>query len=387
MNTVAAQTRRLRVAVLNRVFARTGGGAESYSIALVEQLAQRHEVHVYAQVISHDWPGVTYHHVTCPLKRPRWLNQIWYAMATWRATRQGFDVVHSHENTWHGRVQTIHVEPIRLSLLNGLRGGQRLLRWLKILTSPRLLTYVVLEAARMRGPLGHQVVVTSQALAQDTVAAYPSAVRLLSVVTPGVDMPQDDLDRAAARVQLGLPAAGRLILLVANDYGRKGLGTLLEALPSLPADVGVVVVGNAAQVPVFDKQARALGVRERVHFLGPLNAMSAAYRAADMLVHPTRADTFAMVVLEAMAHGLPVVVSGPAWCGIAGLLDHGLNALLLDDPTDAPALAASLLQVLDDAPLRGQLSAKALLFARQHSWPAAAAACEQVYFKSLTPPA
>ena len=114
--------RRLKIAVLNRVFSARGGGAESYSIRLVEQLAARHEIHVFAQQIEHQWPGVSYHRVSSPLRKPRWINQLWYAAATWLATRSGFDVVHSHENTWHGRVQTIHVKPVRHNLLGGRSG-------------------------------------------------------------------------------------------------------------------------------------------------------------------------------------------------------------------------------------------------------------------------
>ncbi|MBK6650923.1 MAG: glycosyltransferase [Betaproteobacteria bacterium] len=90
----------------------SGGGAERYAIALVEHLSQRHEVHVFAQEIGHQSRGVTYHKVSTPLRRPRWINQLWYAFATWRATREGFDIVHSHENTWHGNVQTVHVLPV-----------------------------------------------------------------------------------------------------------------------------------------------------------------------------------------------------------------------------------------------------------------------------------
>ena len=76
---MSTAARRLRIAVLNRVFSPTGGGAERYSIALVEQLAQRHEIHVFAQQIDHHWPGVSYHTVSSPLTRPRWINLLWYA--------------------------------------------------------------------------------------------------------------------------------------------------------------------------------------------------------------------------------------------------------------------------------------------------------------------
>ncbi len=119
---MAVTGRRLRIAVLNRVFAPTGGGAERYSIALVEQLAQRHDIHVFAQQIDHHWPGVSYHRIPTPFVRPRWVNQLWYAAATWWMTRRGFDLVHSHENTWHGQVQTIHVMPVKYNLLCGRSG-------------------------------------------------------------------------------------------------------------------------------------------------------------------------------------------------------------------------------------------------------------------------
>lgn len=376
----------MKIAVLNRVFARTGGGAESYSIALVEQLAQRHDVHVFAQQIDHAWPGVTYHRLS-RIAKPRWINQLWYAFATWRATRRGFDVVHSHENTWHGRVQTIHVKPVRHNLLVGRSGLRRALAWLKIALSPRLTTYVVLEAARFRARPGQQVVVTSDNLRAEVLRAYPHAGPLLSVVTPGVTLPGPGMDQTQARLSLGLAQQGRLLLFVANDYARKGLDGLLQALAGLPPDVSLAVVGNPAGIPAFRSRAQALGVAGRVHFLGALQSVDPAYRAADVLVHPTFEDTFAMVVLEAMAHGTPVVVSGAAFCGIAGLLTHGHDALLLDDPRDAAALQAALARVLDDAALAASLGAAAQRFAREHSWEAAARACEQVYQRSLRPPA
>ena len=376
---VRGETAPMKIAVLNRVFARTGGGAESYSIALVEQLAQRHEVHVFAQQIDHVWPGVTYHLVPQPLRKPRWVNQLWYAFATWRATRCGFDVVHSHENTWHGRVQTIHVKPVRHNLLAGRTGLRRVLAWLKIALSPRLITYVALEAARFRVRPGQQVVVTSDNLRAEVLQAYPHAEPLVSVVTPGVTLPGPGMDQAQARRSLGLAEQGRLLLFVANDYARKGLDGLLQALAGLPPDVSLAVVGNPAGIPAFLARAQALGVGGRVHFLGALQSVSPAYRAADMLVHPTFEDTFAMVVLEAMSHGLPVVVSGPAHCGISSLLRDGEDALLLRDPRAAGDLRAALQRVLGDASLGARLAAGGRIFAADHSWQAAAAACEAIY--------
>ncbi|MDO8372485.1 MAG: glycosyltransferase family 4 protein [Polaromonas sp.] len=378
--------RRLRIAVLNRVFDPAGGGAERYSIALVEQLAQRHEIHVFAQQIRHHAPGVTYHRVSLPLRKPRWLNQLWYATATWWATRRGFDIVHSHENTWQGQVQTVHVLPVKYNLFHGRTGWRRLLAWVKVWTSPRLLTYLGLERLRLAARGGRCVVVTSASLGDTLAATYPGTLAVTTVITPGVVLPTAPTgatEQAAARVQLGLPPDRRCLLLVGNDYRKKGLGTLLRVLGDLPADVVLAVVGNPGQIPVFERQAQAEGVAGRVFFLGSLQDVAPAYRAADCLVHPTLEDTFAMVVLEAMAHGLPVVVSSAAYCGISSLLSHGADALLLDDPQDAVKLATTLRQVLGNEALRQQLGAQARAFASRYQWPAIARQQEAVYFATL----
>lgn len=383
MNQAEGVPRRLRIAVLNRVFSAAGGGAESYSIRIVEQLAARHDVHVFAQRIEHHWPGVGYHHVPCPTSGPRWINQLWYALYTWRATRRGFDVVHSHESTWHGRVQTIHVKPVRSNLLAGRRGWALAARWLKIVLSPRLITNLALEAGRFSHAPGRQVVLASEALRAQALAAYPAAGPMMSVITPGVRLPPDTPLRGEARRLLGLPESGALLLFVANDYARKGLDALLAALARLPEGVMLVVVGNPAGIPAYKDKARSLGLSEHVHFLGAMKDVDLAYRAATALVHPTLDDTFAMVVLEAMAHGLPVVVSGPAHCGISALLENGQNALLLDDPRNDRQLAAAVSRVLGDPVLASRLSTQGRRFAQGHTWKEAARRYEQLYFAGL----
>lgn len=376
------EPRRLRIAVFNRQFSATGGGAERYSIALVEQLAARHEIHVFAQHIAHSWPGVTYHQVSQPLSRPRWLNQLSYATATWWATRKGFDVVHSHENTWHGQVQTVHVLPVKYNLLHGLTGWRRALRWLNIVTSLRLLVYFALEHSRFSLGKLRAIVVTSNTLVPQMLEAYPACASAIQVVTPGVDrvwgVPTPS-QKSEARRTLGLPETGFCILFVGNDYRKKGLATLIQALQQLPEPCYVAVVGNPAQIPIFKTQAKAAGLDQRVFFLGSLPDVTPAYQAADGLAHPTQEDTFAMVVLEAMAHGLPVVVSSERYCGIAGLLTHETNALVLDDPLNDHTLTATLGRLLQDGALVGRLSNAALDFARQHQWATLALQQERIY--------
>lgn len=378
--------RRLRIAVLNRVFSPTGGGAERYSIALVEELSQRHEIHVFAQQIDHRWPGVTYHHVSAPLVKPRWINQLWYATATWWATRRGFDIVHSHENTWHGQVQTVHVLPVKYNLFHGRTGLRLAMRLLKMLTSPRLLTYLWLEHVRFSSRNTCCIVVTSNSLAEQMKNTYPASIPFLQVVTPGVRTTGNIAtleEKHAARQRLGLPDAGYGILFLGNDYRKKGLEALLQALRLLPVNIWLAVVGNASQIPVFKALAKETETLDRVVFLGALNDVSDAYIASDCLAHPTLEDTFAMVVLEAMAHGLPVVVSSERYCGISGSLIHEKNALILSDPHDSLALAKALLRLHQDPSLSHELSKSAVEFASSHQWSTIGSQQEKIYFSLL----
>ena len=377
--------KRLKIAVLNRVFSPTGGGAERYSIALVEQLASRHEIHVFAQQIDHHWPGVVYHRVPQLLKRPRWINQLWYATATWWATRRGFDVIHSHENTWHGQVQTVHVLPIKHNLFHGREGLDRTLRWLKVVTSPRLLVHLWLERARYAAHPGRVLVATSSTLQRVMVQTHPRTAPMLRVLTPGVVAVHGKAtptDRHHARQSLGLPLIQPCILFVANDFQKKGLKTVLDALAQLRDDTKLAVVGNIAHATGFTAQIKSLKLESRVFFLGALKDITPAYQAADCLAHPTLQDTFAMVVLEAMAHALPVVVSDEAHCGIAGLLTHADNALILKNPRNPIKLATQLQSILQNPQIRDRLSQGAVAFAAGHLWQQAAQAQEAMYFEA-----
>ena len=367
----------MRIAVLTRRFFRAGGGAETYAIELVRALSSRHEVHVFCQETDEPLPHVHHHRLWTPGEKPRWVNQLVFAWTSWRATRRGFDAVHSHENTWHGTVHTIHVRPLRHNLFHARRGVAWLIRALKTALSPRLLTYLWLEGARFAPGTPRHVVATSQALRTECLQAYPHAP--VTVITPGVSVPVNPMSASAARRSLGLPEGRPCLLFVANDYARKGLDTVLQALARLPAEVHLAVVGSRRPQTTYQAKAEQLGLGARVHFLGPLSDVAPAYQAADLLVHPTREDSYAMVVLESMAHGLPVVVSASPWCGIAAELRDGHEAVLLTDPHDAAALTTHIQRLLADDEHRHHLAQAGRAFAAQRSWEHAALEYETLF--------
>jgi glycosyltransferase involved in cell wall biosynthesis len=141
-------------------------------------------------------------------------------------------------------------------------------------------------------------------------------------------------------------------------------------------------VGSLDRDPAFAdgvrRRARAGGLADRVRFPGPRTGreLDRAYAAADLLVLASHAETYGMVVTEALAHGLPVVAAEVG--GVTEALGHGENGTrpgLLVPPGDAAALGAALRAWLGDAELRGRLRRAAR--ARRVSlrgWPATTSA-------------
>ena len=372
----------MRIAVLGRTFSRQAGGAETYAVEIAQELAVEHEVHVFTQSTDRPVQGVTYHRVRCISPRPRWLNHLLFAWLTWRATRKGFDLVHSHELTWHGQIQTIHVRPVRFNLLVGVTGWRLIARWLKVLTSPRLLTYVCLEAARFKQAC---VVATSEPLAVECKKAYPKAH--IEVIEPGIRLPTTRMEKNDAKTHLGLDATRKLILFVANDFARKGLDALLgamavikkqaEAEPTFKMPLLMIVGGGQPSIHIYQKRAELLGVGSDVQFEGAQKDMPTYYFAADVLAHPTLEDSFGMVVLEALAHQLPVFVSGAPYCGVSAKLLGVSGVQILSDPRNNNEIAHALVFNLgaslaslnaDKGQPKSMSPSVSLDFVMQYSW-------------------
>ncbi|PIQ63577.1 MAG: glycoside hydrolase [Bacteroidetes bacterium CG12_big_fil_rev_8_21_14_0_65_60_17] len=171
---------------------------------------------------------------------------------------------------------------------------------------------------------------------------------------PSVFFPVDAAQCAALRARLGVPD-GPMILTVSRLVGRKGVNTVLEALPHVlrdHPDASYVVAGDGPDKDALVALARELGLTERVHFLGrfPWEDLRTLYSAANVFVLPARearpdVEGFGIVFLEANACGTPVV--GADTGGIPDAIDHEQTGLLVP-PDDAAALARALSGLLAD---------------------------------------
>jgi glycosyltransferase involved in cell wall biosynthesis len=200
------------------------------------------------------------------------------------------------------------------------------------------------------------VIATSEWTRQQVLSRYAIPARQVHVARPGAD-------RVAGPSR---PVRGHLICVGVLSR-HKGQDILVEALAGLPdRDWRCVLAGPLDRDPDFVRQLRAritsLGYGHRVRLTGVLTgaALSRAYTTADLLVVPSRRETYGMTVTEALAHGLPVVAAAVGGLPEAlGSAADGTRPGQLVPPGDPAALAAALGDWLGDERHRHRLRAAA----------------------------
>jgi D-inositol-3-phosphate glycosyltransferase len=232
------------------------------------------------------------------------------------------------------------------------------------------------------------IVANSPAEAAQLERLYGADPARIEIVPPGVVHAFfSPGDRAGARAALGRlgPFCGPVLLFVGRIQPLKGLDVAVRVLAELddPAAVLVVVGGPSGlegrvEVERIDKLAAALGVSERVRFADPQPhyLLSTFYRAADLVLVPSRSESFGLVALEAAACGTPVVAAAVG--GLRTLVDHGRTGFLVEG-RDPAVYAAYAEQVLTNPALARMLSHDAAQRARDYTWSTAAARLRRVY--------
>jgi UDP-glucose:(heptosyl)LPS alpha-1,3-glucosyltransferase len=346
----------MKIALVNHTFSLTHGGLERFSVNLATSLHRDgHEVHVFGQRLEDLPEGIARHPVTAA-RRPAW----WRPLSFQRQVRQAragdrFDVV-------YGLTRFFPLDIYRMG--DGVQRHWLRLRypfapwrWLGCLLNPVHLANLWLEG-RILGKGGARRIVTNSQLCREHARRYYGvAPERVEVVYNGVDhglfSPETVAPlREGCRRELGLGESDHAVLYVSNNWKRKGLAVLMQAIALLGEkgrDLHLVVVGRGRPRP-FEALARRLGLAGRFHIVGPTREVQRYYGAGDLLALPTLYDPFANVCLEAMACGLPVITT--AGNGAAELIRPGENGYVQGDAEDARELAGLLASCLDRQELR-----------------------------------
>ncbi len=314
---------------------RSRGGAETYTLDLAHALVTRsHEVTIIATSFSHVDPRVR----TLPIdaggttrssRYRSFLSQLDRILAA-----EAFDVVHAmlpvrkcdvyHP---HAGLAIDSVATFRMANLFNPR------RWMYARVEQELLSQnpppVVLALSEYvkRGVRKHYD------LPDDRLRTLFNAVDLNRFTEPSSEVVRNGSHELVT------------VLMVAQDFERKGLSTVLRAIALLGDErLRLVVVGKPNPTK-YRKLATRLNIDSKVTFAGAVSDVAAYYHSADFFVLPTKHDPCSLVVLEALATGLPVIST--RMNGACEVMVDGKHGFVLDDPENVPQLAGAMQQLLE----------------------------------------
>jgi UDP-glucose:(heptosyl)LPS alpha-1,3-glucosyltransferase len=359
----------LKIGLVTKSLDPRRGGAEGWTYQHALNLLERgYDVHIVARDLPADTAKlpVVIHHL------PRISTPLGLASAAEDILRKlNLDLIHDMGLGWycdlfqpHGGCWTAITRQKLLLVPPWIRPIKRQIDpWL-----PRYRQLSIL--ARRQAAAENQILLAlSQKVADEYQQFHHVPSSRIRVVYNGVDVERfsplrRDEFRQSMRQSLGIDNDAVLALAVAHNFQLKGVPTLLRALEILAPKrlpLHAVVVGGKW---FHSWRLWAKARRLPVTFVGPQPDTVPFYAAADMLVHPSFYDSCSLVLLEAAASGLPLLVSREN--GAAELLTNRVEGLLLDDSADAHCLAAQMESLLD-ADLRQKMGDAARRLAIEHT--------------------
>lgn len=380
MNAVS-QTRR-KIAVIVPKYGLVGGG-ERFVSEVTGRLARNEnfEIHVFANQWVANSDRIKFHKVPI-IRFPRFLGPLFFAWFVKRAvSRMNFDLVHTHHWIFHADIFSAHGIP-HAGWVRDVRGRTASL-------FDRAL--IAVERHALKNGRSSSFLPVSSIAMEAFRREYATLPGQWQVVHPGVDVarfssPDRNACRTEIRARYGIGADDLLILFVGMNFEVKGLDTIIAALAKArtarpEANIRLLVVGRGDRKK-YGRIAQSLGVAEAVTFAGTQHKeLERLYRAADLFALFSVFDTFGMVVLEAMAAGLPVIVSPNV--GAKDLVEEGVNGFILPDFRAADAAADRMLRLLD-AGRREAMGLAAQQAAGEHTWERLTEKMEGLYLEMLS---
>ncbi|WP_165228028.1 glycosyltransferase family 4 protein [Aquisphaera insulae] len=354
------------------------GGAETYVIDLCRSLVRAgHDVDVYAE----SWqPGALppeVRPIKVAVKGTTRSGRIWsFARNSAAAINPAdYDCTVGFINTYAHDVIIpqggVHAGSLRA---NAQRFRNPVLRRLYILgkrLNPKFTLYRAIERRQYAARRRAQVVAVSEMVRRHVQEFQGVPRERIHVIPNAIDVGRVHLDhpgavRCAFRNRLALEPDDVVGLFVGHNFALKGLRPLLKALARRHGAGGRpihLLVSGGGRVEAYRRRAKALGLGDAVHFLGYHPDIRECYAASDFFVLPSYYDPCSLVVLEALAFGLPVITSKQN--GAGELIAEGREGFVVAAPDAIDELAAALDAMADEARRSSMAAAAAKLGAVQ----------------------
>jgi len=383
----------MKVALLIQNADRRNGGAEGYTLDLARWLTARgHQV----TVVAEEGPAaVAEGALAAGFKcmyvgangRHRWTRLKDFLERLKAVYEHGvYDIVHSMLPVWRCDVYQPHAGLATDLWLTGhmkhrrglvRRWARRFNRW-----NPKRRGLARVE----RELMGNRpwVLCFSRAMRRYAGEHFALPEDRLVMLMNGIDLARFDpalgaRSREAIRGEWHVEADRRLALLIGNNWRLKGVSEAIAALARLGDRRIVLMLVGRGEPEAFRKLAEKLNVADRVLFVGGVNDPRPYYGAADFLLLPTKRDTCSLVVLEALAMGLPVVTTRQN--GASDLVEDGKQGIIVEHG-DAAGLSGALEAMLDAGRLR-EMSREALALRARLSFDHHAERIEEVYARVM----
>ncbi len=377
------------------------GGPAKVTAALVERLCEDHQVSVFSHTIEGIDLSKIKHHRVPAIMRPKFLSYISFlssstiilaVLSLFR--KRDFDIIHGYVCAFSTNVITSHFcekEGLRLERSNIIEMPHKSI-WqkLKVLDHSiyrRLAAFV--EGVIIGRDSPKALIVVSQSMKREFIRHYGNAAKNIIVIPNGVDTlrfhPTNRLlYRGQIRQEHGVSRSDPLLMFAGGDWERKGVLHIMEALSLVQRpDVKLFICGSGDE-KFYGQLAELKQVRDRIIFVPHSSNLWEYYAASDIFVLPTLYEPFGLVIVEAMASGLPVITSRVA--GAADIIIDGVNGLLLSSPSDVSDLATKIELLLSNAGLRKTMGERARETAEKFSWDQVAQKTLEVYNTVLNRP-
>lgn len=321
----------MKVALVIEKFS-PAGGAERQCVNLARGLVARgHEVHVFARTIA-EGKGYVAHPVAVD---GMFRHMSFDVQSRKLLEKESFDIIHSFTRTSYQDILRLGGGTHREYLIRTDPAYSFLGRlWRKIRPKERF--ELTLEQESFASRMTRKIVAVSQRVKDEVVRHYGVAADKIVVIHNGVDPNEFKPSAEARRLirnQIGLEDGQYMLLFVGSGFRRKGLESAIAAVDRVPS-ARLVVAGEGSVRP-----------HPRVLMLGRRTDVSHLYAAADAFIFPTLYDPFPNACLEAMASGIPIIVSRVA--GVSEIIDG--DSIVVEEARDVDALAAAVKKLEDPA--------------------------------------
>jgi N-acetyl-alpha-D-glucosaminyl L-malate synthase BshA len=281
-----------------------------------------------------------------------------------KGSRMGYDLIHAHYALPQGLLGVVLKKLRGKPLVVTLHGSD-----ITLLTKNLLTRQLVKFALRN----SNKVIAVSEFLREEALKLGVEEEKV-KVIRGGVTLqrgPEDKLD-----------ISGRLVTFIGSLVEQKGVDVLIEAFQQVKErvpEVKLAIVGEGKERERLE--ALAKGVQD-IYFLGYRRDLTGVLEKSEVLILPSREEGFGLVLLEAMAAGVPVVATRVG--GIIEIVEDGYSGILVEKE-DSRGLAEGIVRVLENGELRDALSRHGREVVKKFSWKRMGSEVDKIYDEIVRP--